>query len=614
MVSSGNNYKERVSQLISWGHWFSFFNIIAAMLLGTRYIIFSEWPDSVLGQLYLALSWVGHFGFLVFGFYILILFPASFLIPSQRLMRLFAVLVGTIGLTALLLDTHAYESLDLHLSPLVWDLLLSGEKTELNARWQYLFVTVPVIFLLQLLLSEWLWRKLRKLTRKHVGVPIAMVFGACFISSHLMYIWADANLYRPITAQRSNFPLSYPMTAKSFMEKHGLLDRQEYTERLNAQGVESSDDIRYPLEKMIFNDPGTGQNLLILMVDGLRSDMVTPETMPYLSAFARQNIDFSNHYSSSNDNTAGVFGLFYGLPTSYINSVRSANTKPLLISTLEKRGYHFGIFSGNNLSDEPIYSEAIFHDLPLPDATSSNSDEKAITNWEAWLNTQDSSAPWFSYIELASLESFEEGGDYTPKFEPSLGSANVIGQKPHVLMKNSYRNAAYHIDEQLITIFDELVKKKMMDNTIVIITANHGTEFNETGTNSWGANSNYSQYQLKVPMIIHWPDSVASTTDRLTSHLDIVPTLMESLLSTTTPPSAYSSGTSLFKPASKRRWILAGDEDDIVMIQPKSTIVVDKYGNYRVFDENYKRQHSVKPKLSALMQAMHEMKRFNQAD
>ncbi len=45
-----------------------------------------------------------------------------------------------------------------------------------------------------------------------------------FISSHLIYIWADANFYRPITMQRANLPLSYPMTARRFLEKHGLLD------------------------------------------------------------------------------------------------------------------------------------------------------------------------------------------------------------------------------------------------------------------------------------------------------------------------------------------------------------------------------------------------------
>ncbi|MCQ1058191.1 DUF3413 domain-containing protein [Photobacterium sp. DNB23_23_1] len=614
MVSSGNNYKDKVSQLISWGHWFSFFNIIAAMLLGSRYIAHSEWPASLVGQFYLLLSWVGHFGFLVFGFYILILFPASFLIPSQRLMRLFAVLVATTGLTALLLDTHAYETLELHLSPLVWDLLLSGERTELNARWQYLFITVPVIFLLQLVLSEWLWRKLRKLTRKHVGVPIATVFGICFISSHLLYIWADANLYRPITAQRSNFPLSYPMTAKTFMEKHGLLDREEYAERLNAQGVETSEQLRYPLQKMAFNDPGTGKNLLVIVIDGLRSDMVEAETMPYLSAFATQNIDFENHYSSSNENTAGIFGLFYGLPSSYINSARSSNTKPLLISTLEKRGYQFGLFGGDNLSQDPIYTEAIFNGLALEEITGTSQDAEAVDNWASWLESEKTNSPWFSYIELTSVQNFEEGGDYSPKFEPSLGSNNVSGQNTNLILKNSYRNAAHFIDEQLIRIFDQLVSQQLMDDTIVIITANHGTEFNETGSNSWGANSNYSQYQLKVPLVIHWPGSVSSVSDRLTSHLDIAPTLMESLLNTTTPATAYSSGNSLFSNSTKRRWILAGNEKDIVMIQPESTTVIDKYGNYLVYNQDYKRLDSAKPKLSTLMQAMHEMKRFYKTD
>ncbi|KLV03893.1 hydrolase [Photobacterium aquae] len=614
MVSSSNNYKEKVSQLISWGHWFSFFNIIAAMLLGTRYIVYSEWPTTLWGQLYLVFSWVGHFGFLVFGFYILILFPASFLIPSQRLMRLFAVLVGTVGLTALLLDTYAYESLDLHLSPLVFDLLLSGERTELNARWQYLFVTVPIIFLLQLVLSEWLWRKLRKLTRKHVGVPIAVVFGICFVSSHLMYIWADAKLYQPITAQRSNFPLSYPMTAKTFMEKHGLLDREEYKEKLNAQGVETSKAIRYPLEKVTFSNPGTGQNVLIIMIDGLRSDMITPENMPYLDAFAAQNLNYSNHYSNSNDNSNSVFGLLYGLPANYLNSVRSSAASPLLITTLEKRGYHFGLFGNERMAEDPLYADAMFTGLPLNISTKGG-DGAIIDSWSTWMEEQAAqNEPWFSFIELTSVENFEESGDYKPRFTPSLGSPKTQGVSTDTLLKNSYKNAVYHIDEQLIAIFDQLVANKQLGNTIVVITANHGTEFNETGTNSWGASSNYSKYQLQVPMIIHWPESVASVTNRLTSHLDLVPTLMESLLNVSTPASTYSSGASLFEATPKRRWLLAGNDSDIVMIQPKSTTVVDKYGNYRVYNQRYQKLNSEKPKLSTLMQAMHEIKRFNQPD
>lgn len=38
------------------------------------------------------------------------------------------------------------------------------------------------------------------------------------------------------------------MTAKSFMEKHGLLDREEYLERLEAN-KENVNLVSYPLEK-----------------------------------------------------------------------------------------------------------------------------------------------------------------------------------------------------------------------------------------------------------------------------------------------------------------------------------------------------------------------------
>ncbi|WP_318456130.1 DUF3413 domain-containing protein [Photobacterium leiognathi] len=616
MVASGNTYKEKVSQLISWGHWFSFFNIIAAMLLGTRYITHSDWPATLIGQLYLLLSWVGHFGFLVFGIYILIIFPASFLIPSQRLMRLFGVLVATVGLTALLLDTYAYQSVDLHLSPLVWDLLLSGDKTELNARWQYLFVVVPVIFLLELMCSEWVWRKLRKLTRKHVGGPIAFVFGVCFLGSHLIYIWADANLYRPVTMQRSNFPFSYPMTAKTFMEKHGLLDRQEYAKRRAEQGVQNSELVRYPIQKLSFNDQGTGQNLMIIMVDSLRSDMITQTVMPNLSTFADQNLDFTDNYSSSNNDSTGVFGLLYGLPSGYANSIRAEKKSPILLNTLQNRGYRFGLFSGENF-ELPIYREAIFANTKLVTTDSEHpdqvpSDAHAIKDWQHWFNQQKQGQPWFSFLELTSVQQFKEGEHYKPRFTPSLGSnaINEEGVDSTLLLKNSYRNAAYHIDEMLGRVFADLKAKGVLNNTIVVIASNHGTEFNETGNNTWGSGSNYSKYQIKVPLIIHWPDHAAQEVTRLTSNLDVVPTVMESLLNVATAPSNYSSGVSLFDQNNNRRWVLSGNDDDIVVVQKKQTTVVDKYGNYNVYDNNYQLKDEGKPKLSTLMQVMNELKRF----
>ncbi|USH01622.1 DUF3413 domain-containing protein [Grimontia kaedaensis] len=618
MVDSGNTYRDKVSQLVSWGHWFSFFNIIAAMLLGTRYIAQSGWPETLLGQTYQLLTWIGHFGFLVFAVYILVIFPASFIIPSQRLMRLFAVLVATAGMTVLLLDIYAYETMHLHLNPLVWELLLSGEKTDMNAHWQYLFVVVPAIFLLELIISEWVWRKLRKLSRKRVGVPIASVFALCFIGSHLIHIWADAFLYSPVTAQRSNFPVSYPMTAKTFMEKYGLLDRQEYQRRKDAIGDQESEVIRYPLEKLSFAADAQkfNPNLLVVMVESLRADMLDPVVMPNLNQFANNNLKFSHHYSTSNDAMAGIFGLFYGLPGSYAQSARTEGLSPLIVDTLEKRNYRFGLFSADNFKN-PIYYQSVFG-KHLEQASKIQASETwvadhiAADNLDSWIKEGSVTQPWFAYLELKSVTDYEQGGDYERPFQPSLDNDMAsVGEQTSLVLKNSYNNAAYYVDTLLGETLDTLEENGQLDNTVVIITSNHGTEFNETGSNSWGANTNYSKYQLQVPLVVHWPNQGPREVDVYSSHLDIVPTLMESMLAVDSPSINYTSGMNLFELSDKpRKWVIAGDSRDIVVVQPDKTTVVDKFGNYRVYDSNYKLQPEGKPQLSVLMQVMHELKRF----
>ncbi|OOE99210.1 DUF3413 domain-containing protein [Salinivibrio sp. IB643] len=617
MVDSGTSYRDKVSQLISWGHWFSFFNIIAAMLLGTRYISQSGWPDTLLGQSYLIFNWVGHFGFLVFALYILIIFPASFIIPSQRLMRLFAVIVATVGMMLLLLDIYAYQTLHLHLNPLVWELLLSGEKTDMNAHWQYLFIAGPVIFILELVMAEWVWRKLRKLTRKRVGVPVASVFALCFIASHLIHIWADAFIYSPVTAQRSTFPVSYPMTAKTFMEKYGLLDRQEYQRLREQRGQETSEVIRYPLEPLSFASDANKYrpNLLVVMVEGLRADMLNPVTMPHLHRFATDNLWFKNHFSSSNDDMAGLFGFFYGLPGSYAQSARTEGLRPVLMDTLNQRRYQLGLFSGDNFSN-PIYYQSIFSRALDRDTQSEapawQADASAITSMQSWLQARQANTPWFGYLELATVNDYEQGGDYAQPFQPALDSGMAgVDQQTGLVLKNSYNNAAHYLDKQLGELIQQLEASGKLANTVVMITANHGMEFNETGMNSWGSNSNYSRYQLQVPMVMHWPNQPAEQINHYSSHLDVAPTLMESMLSVSSPANSYSSGVNLFELESQsRKWVLAGDSRDIVVIQPQKTTVVDKFGNYKVYDRYYTPLPEGKPQLSLLMQVMHELKRF----
>lgn len=76
MVTHRQRYREKVSQMVSWGHWFALFNILLATLLGSRYLFVADWPTTLAGRIYSYLSIVGHFSFLVFATYLLILFSA----------------------------------------------------------------------------------------------------------------------------------------------------------------------------------------------------------------------------------------------------------------------------------------------------------------------------------------------------------------------------------------------------------------------------------------------------------------------------------------------------------------------------------------------------------
>lgn len=366
MVTNRQRYREKVSQMISWGHWFALFNIIFAFILGSRYLLVADWPASLAGRIYAYTSWVGHFSFIVFAAYLLVIFPLTFVVMSQRLMRFLSAIFATAGLTLVLVDSAVFSRFHLHLNPVVWELVINPDQSEMARDWQLMFISVPAIFLVEMLYATWSWQKLRSLNRRSFGKPVAMVLITAFFASHLMYIWADANFYRPITMQRANLPLSYPMTARRFLEKHGLLDAQEYQRRLVQQGNPEALTVAYPLSDISFRDAGTRQNLLLITLDGV-NQASSSKTLPALSQFAQENVNFTQHYSAGDDADSGLFGLFYGISPTYMDGVLAARMPSTLINALSSQGYQFGLFASDGFRS-PLLRQALLADYSLPAA------------------------------------------------------------------------------------------------------------------------------------------------------------------------------------------------------------------------------------------------------
>ncbi|EPJ1496577.1 LPS biosynthesis-modulating metalloenzyme YejM [Escherichia coli] len=583
MVTHRQRYREKVSQMVSWGHWFALFNILLSLVIGSRYLFIADWPTTLAGRIYSYVSIIGHFSFLVFATYLLILFPLTFIVGSQRLMRFLSVILATAGMTLLLIDSEVFTRFHLHLNPIVWQLVINPDENEMARDWQLMFISVPVILLLELVFATWSWQKLRSLTRRRrFARPLAAFLFIAFIASHVVYIWADANFYRPITMQRANLPLSYPMTARRFLEKHGLLDAQEYQRRLIEQGNPDAVSVQYPLSELRYRDMGTGQNVLLITVDGLNYSRFEKQ-MPALAGFAEQNISFTRHMSSGNTTDNGIFGLFYGISPSYMDGILSTRTPAALITALNQQGYQLGLFSSDGFTS-PLYRQALLSDFSMP-SVRTQSDEQTATQWINWLGryAQEDNR-WFSWV--------------------SFNGTNIDDSNQQAFARK-YSRAAGNVDDQINRVLNALRDSGKLDNTVVIITAGRGIPLSENEeTFDW------SHGHLQVPLVIHWPGTPAQRINALTDHTDLMTTLMQRLLHVSTPASEYSQGQDLFNPQRRHYWVTAADNDTLAITTPKKTLVLNNNGKYRTYNLRGERVKDEKPQLSLLLQVLTDEKRF----
>ncbi|HIA3647271.1 TPA: LPS biosynthesis-modulating metalloenzyme YejM [Escherichia coli] len=583
MVTHRQRYREKVSQMVSWGHWFALFNILLSLVIGSRYLFIADWPTTLAGRIYSYVSIIGHFSFLVFATYLLILFPLTFIVGSQRLMRFLSVILATAGMTLLLIDSEVFTRFHLHLNPIVWQLVINPDENEMARDWQLMFISVPVILLLELVFATWSWQKLRSLTRRRrFARPLAAFLFIAFIASHVVYIWADANFYRPITMQRANLPLSYPMTARRFLEKHGLLDAQEYQRRLIEQGNPDAVSVQYPLSELRYRDMGTGQNVLLITVDGLNYSRFEKQ-MPALAGFAEQNISFTRHMSSGNTTDNGIFGLFYGISPSYMDGILSTRTPAALITALNQQGYQLGLFSSDGFTS-PLYRQALLSDFSMP-SVRTQSDEQTATQWINWLGryAQEDNR-WFSWI--------------------SFNGTNIDDSNQQAFARK-YSRAAGNVDDQINRVLNALRDSGKLDNMVVIITAGRGIPLSEEEeTFDW------SHGHLQVPLVIHWPGTPAQRINALTDHTDLMTTLMQRLLHVSTPASEYSQGQDLFNPQRRHYWVTAADNDTLAITTPKKTLVLNNNGKYRTYNLRGERVKDEKPQLSLLLQVLTDEKRF----
>src|SRR5690554_759013 len=246
-----HQHRERIARSISWGHWFTFANIFLALLIGSIYFLSATTTGSPLALFYTVVSWLGHFAFLPFAFFIVLLFPFCLALLYFCILRAIGAIIASFALFALLLDAVFFHYYQFHLNSYALAQLATDAEKWLSGGSFVLLIALILsflsIFAIQILLTNVTWKKLESLRRIRSLRIFPAIFITAFFISHSIHIWADANLFRPITQQDDLFPLSYPTTAKSLMSRHGWIDISNINKHTNALEHSPQSSLRYPV-------------------------------------------------------------------------------------------------------------------------------------------------------------------------------------------------------------------------------------------------------------------------------------------------------------------------------------------------------------------------------
>jgi arylsulfatase A-like enzyme len=120
------------------------------------------------------------------------------------------------------------------------------------------------------------------------------------------------------------------------------------------------------------------------------------------------------------------------------------------------------------------------------------------------------------------------------RFAPSteyISCEDIAVMKDEKELKKSeliYRDMIYFNDHHIGVLIEELRKMKLYDDTLLILTGDHGEAFGEHGVTSHGKVP--FDEQIRVPLIMKFPFSLFSgKVSSIIQHIDIVPTILDCL-------------------------------------------------------------------------------------
>ncbi|EHZ2652117.1 DUF3413 domain-containing protein [Vibrio vulnificus] len=599
--------------------WFILINALVLMLIASRYFAFlPEFPTDPLGITFILAGTWGQMTLLaaIIG---LVTIPTLFLPKPFR--NGTQALIASLGVATLFIDTIVFAQYRFHINAVVLELVMSGQIVSFPLiTWLMVIGGVALLLAAQWWTIRWLENGAPVRALK-LGRKFALLTFAALLATNAIHIWAAAHAYQPVTTVKRYLPLFYPATADKFMRKQGWVD-EEALERQKALAFKRKNDLNYPLAPLQTQPVEKPLNIMLLVVDSWRADTFNADNTPNMWKYAQSGVVFNNHIATGNATRTGIFGLFYGIPGTYWHGFLANQQSPVLIDRLQALDYQLGIFTAAQLR-KPEFNQTVFtkvENLRIGSEGSrpSELDADLTQDWLAWYDQRDKSKPTFSFLFYDAPHGYDFPADFEPKYEPMLKEVNYLklnNDTDPTPFFNRYKTSVRYVDSMATKVLDKLKESGDLENTVVIITGDHGQEMNDNKLNFWGHNSNFTDAQVNVPFAIFGPGVDAAkmqwSSEALTSHQDVVPTLMKHYLGVTNDVKDYSVGEDLLGDAVKRDWIISSNYSGYAVITDDNILEVSGGGQYQFMDKTNRQLKDQQPNFTYLQQALEQISRFS---
>jgi arylsulfatase A-like enzyme len=324
--------------------------------------------------------------------------------------------------------------------------------------------------------------------------------------------------------------------------------------------------------------PAGAPNVLLIVLDTVRPDHMScygepRPTTPALERLARQSVLFERAYATSSWTLPSHVSMMTGLlPAEHGATVRRDRSPlhprfPVLSEELGKRGYVTGGFVANTVWGTPwmgldrgfLRYESYYRSpwrafrrsylgrqlvrwflgrLQLPGfdpllRPSASEIRAALLRWVdataerpffAFLNYMEAHQPIFLPPGFARKFSGMPPG-YEKRVRPGLLTEQELANREEIVGR--YDSAIAYLDAEIEFLLEELRRRGRLQNTLLIVTSDHGELFGRHGIFDHG-NSLYEEV-IQVPLILHLPGRVPGglRVSSPVSHRDLPATILD---------------------------------------------------------------------------------------